>query len=86
MNCSEKYDDLKKEMEFCELIDFLLIEQRRLQRLLIETRQEVNIFSKPGLEPYPLAAENLFNCQLDDHPAMLKYYELYGNDTYWGDF
>ncbi len=62
-----------------QLVDFLLAEQRRLHRLILEAREDVNFLCLPGRVPYPVIAEDVVNAQFDDHPAMRRYFELYGS-------
>ena len=80
---STEYYDLDSimlhyEYEIFELVDFLMRDRDRLCQLVSDARSEVNAFAvRHGVLPYLLTAENLYDCSYDDHPAMLRYLELY---------
>ena len=64
------------------LIDFLLHDNSRLSQLVLEAREQANIFACLSKEdmPYLMSAENVFDCSYDDHPAMIRYRELFRTD------
>jgi len=73
---------LIQEYEIYELVDFLMNDVQRLCCLVMEAREQANIFAvklKCADLPYPMTAENVFDGSFDDHPAMTRYLELYGN-------
>ena len=70
-----------QELEIYQLVDFLVHDVRRLALLVMETRDQVNTLAnklKSVEPPYPLTAENVWDASYDDHPAMLRYLELFG--------
>jgi hypothetical protein len=68
-----------QECEIFELVDFLLSETNRLRHLVLEARSEANYLAlRHTTPPYPEIGENAYNACFDNHPAMLRYYELYG--------
>ena len=75
------YDvELIDEMIPYDLIHVLLGDVRRLVYLVMETRSEVNVFAPDG-PVYDMLAENLFNGTYDDHPAIDRYIELFGDEA-----
>jgi hypothetical protein len=69
----------QKETAAYELIDFLLHELHRVRALAMEARIHTNRLLPDRMHPiYPLLSENLYDCSLDDHPAIQRYRELYG--------
>ena len=67
-----------EEMRTYELIHALLADIRRLARLVMDTREEVNNLS-PGGIVYYMTAEDVFDGTYYDHPAMKRYFEIYGH-------
>jgi hypothetical protein len=68
-----------QEWEIYELVDFLMHDVKRLRCIVMETREQVNKFApKHKYPPYLMTAEDVFDCSFDDHPAMIRYIELYG--------
>jgi len=82
---TSSYDDrdhVWDEMELLayRLVDFLLCDRRKLRRLVMEAREKANDLSPlPYAIPYPLPADDVFDCTLDEHPAMVRYHQLFGN-------
>lgn len=81
--CSESYDIdaalSHQESELYGLVHALLHETCRLQGLVIEARSQANALAPSRAErPYPMVGEDAYDGCLDDHPAMLRYFELYG--------
>ena len=80
---SEYYDAdgifFNQECEIYELVDFLIRETKRLIDLVLEARSQANHLALwRAEEPYPMLGEDVYNACFDDHPAMLRYLELYG--------
>ena len=77
----EHYDldtlDFMEEMPPYELIHALLADIRRLENLVILTRDEVNRLSS-GVLAYDMTAENVYDGSYYDFPALKRYMELYG--------
>jgi len=74
-----------QECRIYELVDFLMHDVIRLRQLVVEAREQANklaIQKKPVCPPYPMTAENVFNGLFDGHPAMSRYFELYGGDKF----
>jgi len=70
------------ECEIFDLVDFLMHDRDRLCLLVIDARSKANIFAvengyMPWDIPYQLISENLYDASYDDHPAMLRYHELF---------
>jgi len=63
-----------------DLIHELLKDIRRLQTLVMETRNEVNALSPIG-KVYDMTAENVFSGNYDDHPALDRYIKLFEGDA-----
>ena len=76
------YDEIEAmdEMIPYDLIHELLKDIRRLQALVMETRDGVNALS-PGREVYDVTAENVFDGVYYDHPAIDRYIELFESDA-----
>lgn len=69
--------------EIFGLVDFLVHEVDRLCTLVVEAREQANALAAEGGRkmidlPYLMATEDVFDGSYDDHPAMLRYEELYG--------
>jgi hypothetical protein len=62
--------------EIYELVHFLVRETDRLRDLVFEARDEANAVA-PWRNPYPMVGENAYNGSFDNHPAMLRYFQLY---------
>jgi hypothetical protein len=78
-HCDDDTITLIREMIPYELIHRLLKENLRLCNSIADTRKEMNSFLQGGNDPIPaLPSENLFCGVCDDHPAMERYIELYG--------
>ena len=83
---SEYYDIdgvlLNQECEIYGLVHSLVRETHRLMDLVLEARRLANA-NAPRREgkPYPMIGEDLYNASFDDHPAMLRYYELYDEEV-----
>jgi len=76
-----------QECEIYALVDFLLRETNRLRSIALEARCQANALALWHKEkPYPDIGENAYNGCFDDHPAMLRYYELYGDDAAGGRY
>jgi len=72
-----------QEQEVFELVDFLRHDVERLGHLVMEAREHANILAarQQGLDlPYLMTAENVWDASFDDHPATLRYLELYKGD------
>jgi hypothetical protein len=68
------------EVSACEIIDFLMHDIERLGSLVMETREQVNNLSvELGHKylPYPMTAEDVFDCSYYDNPVMRRYIEFY---------
>ena len=76
------YEDIEAmdEMVPYDLIHELLKDIRRLQALVMETRDEVNVLS-PDCKVYDMTAENVFNSIYDEHPALDRYIKLFEDDA-----
>lgn len=76
------YEDIEAmdEMIPYDLIHKLLKDIRRLQALAIKTRDEVNALSPDG-DAYGMTAENVFDGDYYDHPALERYIELFEGDA-----
>jgi len=76
------YEDIEAmdEMIPYDLIHELLKDIRRLQTLVMETRDEVNALSPIG-KVYDMTAENVFSGIYDDHPALDRYIKLFEGDA-----
>jgi len=73
---------LRQECEIYSLVDFLLRETHRLRSLALEARCRANDMALQNKEkPYPNIGEDAYNACFDNHPAMLRYYELYGDNS-----
>ena len=69
-----------QECLFYELVDFLTDDLDRLRELLMKTREHANAIAVNGMceqIPYPMAAEDIWDGSFDDHPAMVRYIQLY---------
>lgn len=72
-------EDRNTEYEAYELIDLLLRDIVRIQRMVVEAREEVNALSPVGgTTPYPTTTENIANGIYDDHRMMNRYIAAYG--------
>ena len=67
----------QKEVEALHLVDALIKDVVRLQRMVIKTREKANRLS-PDREVSFSPAEDVFNCTYHDLPAIKRYYEIYG--------
>lgn len=70
-----------QECEIYQLVDFLMSDVQRLCCLVLEAREQANLFAEKlkYLDlPYPMTVENVFDGSFDNHPAMTRYLELYG--------
>ena len=76
------HDDIEAmdEMIPYGLIHELLKDIRRLQALVMKTRDEVNALS-PGGDAYDIIAENVFDGAYYDHPALDRYIKLFGGNV-----
>jgi len=78
----ECYDDdsldAMEEMIPYELIHALLADIRRLENIVIFTREEVNRLSS-GVLAYDMTAGNVSDGTYYDFPAMKRYMELFGD-------
>jgi len=76
------YDDveLMDEMIPYDLIHALLGDIHRLAYLVMETRSEVNVLA-PDVPVYDMFAKNVFDGIYDDHPAIDRYIELFGDEA-----
>ena len=76
------YEDIEAmdEMIPYDLIHELLKDIRRLQALVMETRDEVNALS-PTCIVYDITSENIFNGVYNDHPALDRYIKLFEVDA-----
>jgi len=76
----EHYDvdslDIMEEMIPYELIHALLTDIRRLENLVIQTREEVNRLSSGALA-YDMTAQDVSDGSYYDSPALRRYIELY---------
>lgn len=76
-----------QECEIYDLVDFLLRETHRLRSLVLEARCQANGMALCHEEkPYPNIGGDAYNACFDDHPAMLRYYELYGDEAADGKY
>lgn len=74
---------LSQEREIFELVHILVQETCRLHDLVLDARCKANALAIGRAEaPYPMLFENAYNACLDDHPAMLRYFELYGEPPF----
>lgn len=74
-----------QECEIYALVDFFVRERARLMSLVLEARSKANDVAHRRTErPYPDIGENLFNACFEDHPAMGRYYDLYGDNAFDG--
>ena len=77
----EHYDtdtlDLMEEMVPYELIHVLLADIRRLENLVIATRDEVNCLSSGALV-YDMTAQDVSDGSYYDSPVLKRYMELFG--------
>jgi len=77
-NCYEL--EMMEEMVPYELIHQLLDDILRLEYMVMDTRDEVNRLipvSKP--RPYPTISQDVCCGVYYDHPAMVRYLDLYGD-------
>jgi len=68
-----------QEGEIYELVHFLVRETNRLRDLVLAARGKAND-AVPWRKPYPTIGEDAYNASFDNHPAMLRYEELYVSD------
>jgi hypothetical protein len=62
-----------------ELIQTLLSEMKKLEGLVINTREEVNALTSPDQPiPYPDVVSDIVDLSFYDHPAVRRYEEIYG--------
>ena len=71
---------LRQEMVPYELIHALVKDVRRLEQMVIETREEVNRLSPDGVV-YDMTGENVFNGIYWELPAVKRHIELYGDEA-----
>ena len=84
MNLSESYDFdtalFIQECEVFELVDFLYRELDRLRLLVASAREKANyiaaLYERAPL-PFFVIYEDLWDGSFDDHPAMLRYLDLF---------
>jgi hypothetical protein len=71
-----------QEYEIYELVDFLIRDVQRLRCFVMEAREKANKFATKKLKsvflPYLMTAEDVYDYSFNDHPAMIRYFELYG--------
>jgi len=81
---SEKYDSdtidaFMEELPY-ELIHKLLGEIDKLGEMVISVREEVNALAADSVQaPYPDIAGDIWDTSYNDHPAMRRYREIYGD-------
>ena len=63
-----------------DLIHDLLKNIRRLETLVMETRDEVNALSLDG-DVYDITAENVIDGTCYDHPAINRYIEIFEDEA-----
>lgn len=63
-----------------ELIHALLADIKRLEYLVMETREEVNSLSSSGLV-YDMTAENLYDGTYYCHPSLKRYFEYFEDEA-----
>jgi hypothetical protein len=68
-----------RECEIYQLVHFLIRETSRLRGLLLDARSQANEVA-PWRKPFPVLGEGAYNASFDNHPSMLRYYDLYGSD------
>jgi len=74
------YHITNDEIEAYNLIHALVKDVRRLENMVMKTREEVNRLSMEG-EVYDMISENVSNAIYYDLPAMDSYIELFGDDA-----
>jgi len=76
-----EYDHITDgEMDAYNLIHALIKDVKRLEQMVIETREEVNRISMDG-KIYDVTCENVLNGIYYDLPAMDNYIEMFGEDA-----
>jgi hypothetical protein len=88
---AENYDMdgilFSQECEIYALVDFLLRENNRIRRLALEARCQANALARRHLgKPYPDIGADAYNACFDDHPAMLRYHELFDGSEAGGRY
>jgi hypothetical protein len=62
-----------------DLIHLLIQDVKRLELLVVETREEANRLSRgTGRLPYDMTWENVSDRSYVEHPAVAEYMEMYG--------
>lgn len=78
------YDDEEldriKEHQIYELINRLFSDINNLESEVIKLRQEVNNLTPGQHKPYADLYSDICKECHDDHPAMAKYFELFGEE------
>ena len=82
MNHYSKPETIINNEDYCLLIHRLLRDRRRLEQMVIKTREEVNAIATPGTDLfYDMTAENVFDRSYSEMPAFKQYEELFGEEA-----
>jgi len=68
------------EQQIYDLVDFLINDMQRLCGLIVEAREQANMFAaklKCIDLPYPMAEKGVFDDSFDDRPTMQYYHKLF---------